>query len=143
MKRHLFILAVLSLSICVSGCFNKQNEESADYQGAGETSEETGGVTGTADIPEYPAKEVPAEDVAEIDPASVNTATPFVRPSDEDIQTALKSAGYYTGAIDGKIGPLSEKAIKDFQTANGLVSDGKVGRKTWAFMGRYLNTGSK
>ena len=54
------------------------------------------------------------------------------------IQTALKNAGYDPGTIDGKLGAKSKKAIKDFQTANGLNADGKVGAKTWAKMSTYL-----
>ncbi len=54
------------------------------------------------------------------------------------IQTALKNAGYDAGAIDGKIGAKTKKAIKDFQTANGLKADGKVGPKTWAKLSVYI-----
>ncbi len=61
-------------------------------------------------------------------------------PSDEQIQQALKNAGVYQGAVDGKIGPKSKAAIKSFQEQSGLVADGKVGRKTWAKLGPYLNS---
>ncbi len=54
------------------------------------------------------------------------------------IQTALKNAGFDPGSIDGKIGPKTKKAIKDFQGANGLTADGKVGPKTWAKLSKYL-----
>lgn len=60
------------------------------------------------------------------------TGGALVAPTPEQIQTALKNAGYYTGDIDGKIGPKSKKAIMDFQIDNGLEADGKVGPKTWA-----------
>lgn len=33
---------------------------------------------------------------------------------------------------DGIFGPLTEEAVKEFQTANGLTADGIVGSKTWA-----------
>lgn len=33
---------------------------------------------------------------------------------------------------DGKFGPLTEEAVKEFQTSHGLVADGIVGAKTWA-----------
>ena len=33
---------------------------------------------------------------------------------------------------DGKFGPLTEEAVKEFQTAHGLTADGIVGAKTWA-----------
>lgn len=58
------------------------------------------------------------------------------------IQSALRNAGYDPGAIDGKLGPKSKKAIKDFQTANGLKADGKVGPKTWAKLSTYLSLSS-
>ncbi len=56
------------------------------------------------------------------------------------VQTALKNAGLYTGPIDGKIGPLSQKAIQVFQKERGLEPDGKVGLKTWAILKKYLET---
>ena len=33
---------------------------------------------------------------------------------------------------DGKFGPLTEEAVKEFQTSHGLTADGIVGAKTWA-----------
>lgn len=54
------------------------------------------------------------------------------------IQDALKNAGYDPGAIDGKLGAKSKKAIKEFQSANGLKADGKVGAKTWAKLSAYI-----
>ncbi len=56
-----------------------------------------------------------------------------------DIQRALKNAGYYNGAIDGKIGAKSEQAIKAFQKDNGLEADGVCGRNTWAKLKAYLS----
>lgn len=47
------------------------------------------------------------------------------------IQRALKNAGYYQGAIDGKIGSGTKKALKDFQRDQGLTADGVCGRQTW------------
>ncbi|MDD5116506.1 MAG: peptidoglycan-binding protein [Candidatus Omnitrophica bacterium] len=64
------------------------------------------------------------------------------KPTDIEIQTALKNAGFYAGNIDGKIGPKSKKAIEDFQSANGLKVDGKVGPQTWGVLAKYLNISS-
>ncbi|MFA5200112.1 MAG: peptidoglycan-binding domain-containing protein [Candidatus Omnitrophota bacterium] len=61
------------------------------------------------------------------------------RPSNKQIQTALKNAGYYQGNIDGKIGKNTRQAIKDFQKANDLTADGKVGKKTWSVLKEYLD----
>lgn len=50
------------------------------------------------------------------------------------LQTALDELGYDLGApgIDGIIGPITEKAIKAFQEANGIIADGVVGPDTLA-----------
>lgn len=50
------------------------------------------------------------------------------------LQTALDELGYNLGApgIDGIIGPITEKAIKEFQKANGLIADGVAGPETIA-----------
>ena len=51
------------------------------------------------------------------------------------IQTKLKNWGYYNGAIDGIFGSRTLKAVKSFQSKNGLTVDGIVGEKTLAAMG--------
>ncbi|MBU1042872.1 MAG: peptidoglycan-binding protein [Candidatus Omnitrophica bacterium] len=48
------------------------------------------------------------------------------------VQAALKKAGFYNGNVDGKIGPKTKAAIKEFQRKNNLKVDGVVGRGTWA-----------
>ena len=58
---------------------------------------------------------------------------------DQQIQTALKNAGFYEGSIDGKLGPASKRAIEQFQKSNSLKADGKVGPKTWAALEPYVN----
>ncbi len=57
----------------------------------------------------------------------------------QEIQAALKNAGFYKGAIDGKIGPVTQKAIKAFQSANGLKADGIIGPKTSEALSEYLS----
>lgn len=61
-----------------------------------------------------------------------------VKPTARRIQTALKNAGYYSGNADGKIGPQTKQAIKEFQRTHGLAVDGKAGAKTWAQLTQYL-----
>lgn len=60
------------------------------------------------------------------------------KPSPKQIQKALMNAGFYEGPVDGKIGKNSKKAIKAFQEANGLTSDGVIGNKTWSKLKTYL-----
>jgi len=57
-----------------------------------------------------------------------------------DIQKALKGAGYYSGSIDGKIGPDSREALRNFQRDNGLTADGVCGRQTWNKLKTNLNS---
>ena len=57
----------------------------------------------------------------------------------EKVQTALKGAGFYSGRVDGKIGPGTKSAIIEFQKAQNLKADGVVGRKTWDALKQYLN----
>ena len=56
----------------------------------------------------------------------------------KQIQTALKNAGYYQGTVDGKLGKKTRRAVRDFQKANNLHADGRVGEKTWAILKDYL-----
>ena len=50
------------------------------------------------------------------------------------LQRALIAARGQTLAIDGDFGPASTTAVKAYQTAQGLTSDGIVGGLTWAAM---------
>lgn len=58
--------------------------------------------------------------------------------SSKQIQRALQNAGYYKGAIDGKVGPKTKAAIVQFQRSNGLKADGIVGKKTVTALKKYL-----
>ena len=60
------------------------------------------------------------------------------QPSIQNIQMALRNAGFYIGNIDGKVGALTRKGVKNFQEANNLTADGVVGRRTWAKLKDYL-----
>lgn len=57
-----------------------------------------------------------------------------------NIQTRLKSWGYYSGSIDGIYGWRTANAVKEFQRKNGLTADGISGPATLSKIG--LPTGS-
>ena len=61
-----------------------------------------------------------------------------VKASPDKIQRALKSAGVYTGPVDGKMGPGTKTAIIEFQKSHGLKADGVLGKKTWEELKVYL-----
>lgn len=58
---------------------------------------------------------------------------PYMRDDDiAQLQKALKIVGFSPGKIDGVFGPLTQKAVMEFQKKAGLVADGVVGEKTTA-----------
>lgn len=58
----------------------------------------------------------------------------------KQIQTKLKSWGYYNGSVDGIYGTQTVNAVKYFQRKNGLTVDGIAGKATLAAMG--ISSGS-
>ena len=58
------------------------------------------------------------------------------------LQSELDTLGCGAGADDGKLGPETEAAIRQFQTAAGLTVDGIVGVNTRAALGDAAKTGS-
>lgn len=46
------------------------------------------------------------------------------------LQTALKRKGYYKGSVDGKFGPGTKAAVRKYQAAVGLTTDGHPGNRT-------------
>ncbi len=74
--------------------------------------------------------------------AETSSAASAKTLSPKKIQTALKTAGYYNGPVDGKIGARTRESVKVFQKANGLSPDGVVGKKTAAALAKVLETES-
>lgn len=57
----------------------------------------------------------------------------------KQVQTALKNAGFYKGPIDGRLGPRTKEAVRNFQKANGLSPDGVAGKQTREKLKIYLD----
>lgn len=133
MKKYLIFIVVLIFGIYMFGCWKKQTpvEESQEPM--------TMEALSTMEATVQPAPE--AKVAAPAVPAKLEPLPPAgpYKPTAKEIQTALKNAGLYTGKIDGKIGPMTKKAIEEFQKANGFNIDGKVGPKTWEALSKYLN----
>lgn len=80
-------------------------------------------------------------------PTSATPAAPTARKgsakgSTREIQQALKNAGFYQGAVDGKMGAQTREAIKEFQRVHGLKDDGVAGKQTWAKLSAYADLSS-
>ncbi|MEK6727548.1 MAG: peptidoglycan-binding domain-containing protein [Candidatus Omnitrophota bacterium] len=138
MKKYLIIAAALSVSAYMSGCGKKQTMEESQEPMTMETMSAMS-ATNAVVSPEAKAE---ARMVTQPVVSTVNLEAPapeVSKPSDTEVQTALKNANFYAGQIDGKIGPKTKQAIEGFQKANNLKADGKVGPKTWALLSAHLN----
>lgn len=61
-----------------------------------------------------------------------------VRPPDQviaDVQAILQEAGYYTGEVDGLLGPLTRQALTDYQADNGLYQTAAIDEPTLDSLG--------
>ena len=85
----------------------------------------------------YDASPQPAKKAAKISAAAATGNSG--KHATRDVQRALKNAGFYEGSVDGKLGPKTRAAIKEFQRVHGLKDDGVVGRQTWAKLSGYTD----
>ncbi len=60
------------------------------------------------------------------------------RPNIQKVQMALQTAGFDIGKIDGKMGKRTQEALKEFQKAQGLNPDGRIGYRTLGKLAQYL-----
>ena len=78
--------------------------------------------------------------VAELSPEeessslSAEAAASADLPDTKAVQRALKELGIYDGKIDGRVGPKTKAAIREFQKSRNLKVDGKVGAATWSLL---------
>jgi Transglycosylase SLT domain/Putative peptidoglycan binding domain/LysM domain len=63
-------------------------------------------------------------------------AAAFTNPQIPGLQIALRARGYYTGPIDGIVGPETAGAVRSFQRRAGLRVDGLAGTRTRSKLGR-------
>ncbi len=148
MKRAQFIAVVfLGLALIVTGC-GKKSDDQAGLSGTGfdslSSTEELAQLPQNNTYNQQASVEVLPIEVAPVTQSAIATMPTAITSStidlnrEQQIQTALKNAGFYQGKIDGKIGPKTKQAIEQFQANQGLKVDGKVGPKTWAAMQSYM-----
>lgn len=63
-------------------------------------------------------------------------AEAITNPQIPALQVALRARGLYLSHIDGIAGPLTSRAVREFQRRNGLVVDGVAGPQTRRALGR-------
>jgi peptidoglycan hydrolase-like protein with peptidoglycan-binding domain len=138
MQRYLLIVLAVAFSFYMFGCAKKEQAE--EELQAPMSMEAMSGMNAPQTLESKPGQKTMGMQAA---PASAKLqplppAGPY-KPTNKEIQLALKNAGLYMGQIDGVIGPRTKKAIEEFQKANGLKVDGRVGPKTWAILSSHLN----
>ena len=153
MKQLRFAAMIFLVSALAVGCSQKKQDANMPPLGVeGEDRDLTQTIT-SPEVIEVPAapkdatQPVPAEPMSQQIPVEARTESPMpaiaMSPAgierNKQIQAALKNASLYFGEIDGKMGPLTRKAVEEFQKMKGLKVDGKVGPITWGELQKYLN----
>lgn len=135
----IFLTALIILPLVFFGCKGKveKTEEALNVESP-EGMSVTEGPQGLEPAQEVATETIPPTAARQVQPEKQVPLSQSKQDRDKDIQRALKNANFYAGAIDGKIGPKTQKAIEEFQKAKGLKADGKVGPKTWAELEKYL-----
>jgi murein L,D-transpeptidase YcbB/YkuD len=127
------ILSVLGLSLVLTGCASSTSVKRLDKRMDEMDSrlsrvEKAEGITG----------DVKMSGTVTVVSEKTESGSVDVNMSKRDIQRALRKAGYYHGAIDGKLGRKSRNAIQEFQREHGLKVDGIAGPQTQKALIRYM-----
>ncbi|MEI6831851.1 MAG: peptidoglycan-binding domain-containing protein [Candidatus Omnitrophota bacterium] len=120
------LMGVALFALAISGCATgskKQTVQQSDYQRPSQTYQQN----------------TSSWDYEDVQPAKSTTYSALVNLNARQIQKALKSAGFYQGAVDGKIGTKTKGAIIKFQKAHNLKADGVVGKRTSMELNKYLS----
>ena len=153
MKQLRFAALIYLVSALAVGCSQKKEVSNMPPLGVeGEDKDLTQTITSPEVIeipavPQQPPQPVSVEPVPQQVPVEAKTEAPMLAATmvpegmerNRQIQLALKNANLYFGEVDGKIGPLTRKAVEEFQKMKGFKVDGKVGPITWGELQKYLN----
>ena len=51
------------------------------------------------------------------------------------VQRKLRTLGYYSGSVDGAVGPVTRASIRSYQGENGLAITGRIDSALMASLG--------
>ncbi len=140
MKKNLIIgiIIVIAVVVAISIIANRQKamqSEEIPFQEGIVVEDKASQPAVSQEVTPSTVPAQPSAPAVEATPAASETLVP---PTPMEIQQALKNAGFYQSDVDGKIGPKTRQAIKEFQEKNGLKTDGVVGPRTWRELKKYL-----
>jgi peptidoglycan hydrolase-like protein with peptidoglycan-binding domain len=148
MVRKLGVVVVVGFfAASLSGCASAGKQKDMEIQGLknqisvleAQVQNKDEEINGLKDTLAKAPQEAQSQVTTEKETKEKALGEPKFHPNAKQIQAALKNAGYDPGAVDGKMGKKTRDAIKDFQKANNLKVDGKVGAKTWALLKEAAN----
>ncbi len=147
MKRNIAVVSTGLIGLLLAGCATTVHGPQAKAQEADalktqvaaletkieELNQRIGNISQRQDIaqtPSAPTKRQTARHTATEGTEAKTKLAAGSTLSAKQSQLALKSAGFYSGPVDGKFGPQTKEAVKAFQRSKGLNPDGVVGSKT-------------
>lgn len=141
MRNGILTAAAMAMGLLAAGCATSGKAQQAEAMDT-----RVAALEGQVTALEQRIDELQQSQVAPAEaPARSAEGSRGLRPSGKghltvrQLQRALASAGYYQGPVDGKAGPKTRKAIRDFQEANGLKADGVVGPATSEALAKHLH----
>lgn len=145
MSRKIFVLVavVMAAALVVSGCGTAPKKVKEEITGIKTRVDTLEARVETVEAKQAEAEKAVVQQPAVTEPSwpetnfDVKSSTVPAKADVRQIQTALKNAGYYSGAVDGVKGRNTKRAIKAFQRDHGLAADGVVGTKTWDLLSKY------
>ena len=142
MNNGMKIAALVAAGALVTGCSSLSKSAKKDQDPLNtRLAALEGQVTALSTRVDELSQDAPAQPSAgfEAAPAEGSSAQSAQKFTVRQIQRALASAGFYKGSIDGKEGPKTKMAVREFQRAQGLKVDGVVGSSTRQALAKYLS----
>jgi peptidoglycan hydrolase-like protein with peptidoglycan-binding domain len=137
-RKVLFFGVAAAFVLSLSGCATMRKNNDLEIQGLRNKVSALETQVKEKDDEINNLKETPVKSSEDINTNTDKTVEAKQLIDLKQVQTALKNAGYYQGTVDGKKGKKTRKAVREFQKANNLPVDGKVGKNTWMILKEYL-----